>query len=50
MTKILVERMKPLMSQIISEEQSAFMEGRKISDNILIMQEYGLLSLSMHLL
>uniref|UniRef100_A0A803PA04 Reverse transcriptase domain-containing protein n=1 Tax=Cannabis sativa TaxID=3483 RepID=A0A803PA04_CANSA len=35
-TKVMVNRMKPFMDSIISENQSAFIPGRLISDNILV--------------
>ncbi|OMO94917.1 reverse transcriptase [Corchorus capsularis] len=36
---ILVNRMKPLLGDIITEVQSAFVEGRQIHDNIVVAQE-----------
>lgn len=38
-SKLLVNRIKPLLQKIISPEQSAFIQGRNIMDNVLLMQE-----------
>lgn len=38
-TRIICDRLRPLLPDIISEEQSAFLRGRDISDNILLAQE-----------
>ena len=39
LTKILATRMKNLMKHIILESQGGFVAGRKILDNIIIVQE-----------
>ncbi|GAA0161043.1 hypothetical protein LIER_17453 [Lithospermum erythrorhizon] len=38
-TKILVNRMKPFISQLISPLQSAFIRGRQIGDSIHMLRE-----------
>ena len=38
-TKILVHRLKPLLSKLISTEQEVFMPDHSISDNTLLAQE-----------
>lgn len=45
-TKVIVNRLKPILSTVISPNQSAFVPGRSITDNILLAHElvrgYGL--------
>ncbi|XP_019172649.1 PREDICTED: uncharacterized protein LOC109168049 [Ipomoea nil] len=41
MDKMIANRMKPLMGDLISESQSAFILGRLITDNILVASEVG---------
>ena len=38
-SKILVNRLKPFMDNLISPFQNVFLKGRNISDNILIAHE-----------
>lgn len=38
-SKVLATRLKPWLGNIVEEEQSAFVGGRQIQDNILIVQE-----------
>ncbi|KAJ9535488.1 hypothetical protein OSB04_un001387 [Centaurea solstitialis] len=38
-SKVIVERMKPYLDSIVSKTQSAFIPGRKITDNILMAHE-----------
>ena len=38
-TKIMVNRLKPLMNSLISPFQNVFIQGRNISDNILLAHE-----------
>lgn len=39
LSKTLVNRLAPLMSSIIGPEQSAFLRGRSIADNVMLIQE-----------
>jgi hypothetical protein len=39
LTKIIVNRLKPLLPKLISPTQCSFVPGRQISDNIVIIQE-----------
>ncbi|XP_019151915.1 PREDICTED: uncharacterized protein LOC109148635 [Ipomoea nil] len=41
MAKMITNRMKPLMENLISDSQSAFISGRLITDNILVASEVG---------
>ncbi|KAL0444858.1 UNVERIFIED_CONTAM: LINE-1 reverse transcriptase [Sesamum latifolium] len=38
-TKILVQRIRPLLSRLVSPTQNAFIQGRMINDNIFLAQE-----------
>lgn len=38
-TRLLTDRLKPILSRLISPEQAAFLSGRDISDNILLTQD-----------
>lgn len=38
-SKLLAKRMQPLMSKIISNAQTAFIPGRDISDNVILLRE-----------
>ena len=38
-SKLLVERIKPFLDVLVGPQQSAFVKGRHIADNILLMQE-----------
>ncbi|KAL4383428.1 hypothetical protein GQ457_15G011540 [Hibiscus cannabinus] len=39
LTKVIVNRLKPLMPHLVSPTQSSFISGRSITDNIIINQE-----------
>lgn len=39
MTKVLANRLQPILALIITKGQAAFVKGRSISDNILLTQE-----------
>jgi len=38
-TKIIVARLRPLLSKLVSPLQTAFVQGRKGTNNVFIMQE-----------
>lgn len=38
-SKILVARLQPLLPSLINPSQSAFVKGRSIVDNVLLMQD-----------
>ena len=38
-TKIIVARLRPLLSKLVSPLQTAFVQGRKGTDKVVIMQE-----------
>ena len=38
-TKVMENRLKPILSELISQEQSGFVEGRQILDGIVLTQE-----------
>lgn len=38
-TKLIANRIKPLMGDLVKETQSGFIQGREISDNVVIVQE-----------
>lgn len=37
--KILVDRLKKILPKLFYEEQGAFVSGRSVSDNIILVQE-----------
>lgn len=39
LTKLIIQCIQPLMKDLICEEQSSFIQGRQIVDNIVIIQE-----------
>lgn len=38
-TRVLCDRFKPLLPKLILDNQSAFLQGREISDSVLLAQE-----------
>lgn len=38
-TKVMVNRLKPVLEKLVSQEQSSFVPGRQIVDNIMVYQE-----------
>lgn len=38
-TKVMVNRIKPILERLVSQEQSSFVPGRQIVDNIVVYQE-----------
>lgn len=44
-TKVLVERLKPILPEIISHEQDGFVKGKQIIDGIIWMHEFFTLKL-----
>lgn len=38
-TKIIVNRLKPVLADLISHFQSSFVPGRQITDNVVVVQE-----------
>lgn len=39
-SKVIVARMKPLIPKLVDGRQSAFVQGRSISENIMLMQQF----------
>ncbi|KAA3461372.1 Retrovirus-related Pol polyprotein LINE-1 [Gossypium australe] len=39
LTKVIVNRLKPIMSSLITANQTSFVRGRNIMDNVIIAQE-----------
>lgn len=38
-TKVIVNRLKPIMPMLVTENQSSFVRGRHITDNVITAQE-----------
>lgn len=41
LSKMLANRLSPLLTALIGKEQSAFLSGRSINDNILLVQKFA---------